>query len=233
MASWWEQFQITQGFGQNGERGTDYGVPFHTPLELPFGGQVVSEGYHGWGGEVDVATFVPGLGKVTESILHLDQILVPQGAEIPAGGVVGLSGGQLSGGLHPNDPKFSSGPHTEIDFWKGAPWASQSFDPASILAGTPDPGIQLLGLIPQARPPGAPGAFPNAPDPAAAAAAQDPFGVQAGLQHLGDQVGSIPTTIGHGIADFIAVAEKDTGEWLKKQAIAFFVAAVVLLVLFA
>jgi hypothetical protein len=46
-------------------------------------------------------------------------------------------------------------------------------------------------------------------------------------------IGSIPTQVGHGLADFFATSEANIAEWLKRQSVAFFVAAVVLLVLFA
>lgn len=46
-------------------------------------------------------------------------------------------------------------------------------------------------------------------------------------------LGAAVTGVGHGLADFFVVAEQDVADWLKRQAVAFFVAAVVLLVLFA
>jgi hypothetical protein len=50
----------------------------------------------------------------------------------------------------------------------------------------------------------------------------DPLGINAAM-----------TNFGHGLADFLVVGEQDIAEWLKRQTVAFFVAAVVLLVLFA
>jgi len=49
----------------------------------------------------------------------------------------------------------------------------------------------------------------------------DPLGLNAAV-----------TGVGHGLADFFTVGEQDIADWLKRQSVAFFVAAVVLLVLF-
>jgi len=53
-----------------------------------------------------------------------------------------------------------------------------------------------------------------------------------GLTNIADSLSAIPTQVGHGLADFFAVSEQNIAEWLKRQSVAFFVAAVVLLVLF-
>jgi murein DD-endopeptidase MepM/ murein hydrolase activator NlpD len=68
---------------------------------------------------------------------------------------------------------------------------------------------------------------------ATGASPSDPFGITAAGNALGSSINAIPTSIGHGLADFFVVAEQDIADWLKRQAVAFFVAAVVLLVLFA
>lgn len=60
----------------------------------------------------------------------------------------------------------------------------------------------------------------------------DPLGIGAGLSSLGTSLNAIPTQIGHGLADFFVVGEHDIAQWLGSQAVAFFVAAIVLLVLF-
>lgn len=117
----WYQYKTSQSYGQNGETGVDVATPFHTPLTALYGGTVIDAGYHPYGGQVEIQTNVPGWGNVVETFIHLDSIapnIVP-GAHVDAGGVLGLTGGEnpgYPGALHPADPKYSSGPHVEIDF---------------------------------------------------------------------------------------------------------------------
>jgi hypothetical protein len=56
--------------------------------------------------------------------------------------------------------------------------------------------------------------------------------VGAGLGSLGGSIAGIPASIGHGLADFFSVAEQDIAAWLANQAVAAFVAVIVLLALF-
>jgi hypothetical protein len=60
----------------------------------------------------------------------------------------------------------------------------------------------------------------------------DPFGIAAAGGAFAGSIAAIPTQIGHGLADFFVVGEHDIAQWLGSQAVAFFVAAIVLLVLF-
>ena len=118
-----------QSYMGSTEHGQDINEPFHTTIFTPLGGVVTDASYHGWGGQVGILTQVPGLGKVVEYIQHLDVINsnVKVGQPIAAGQSVGLSGGQLSGGSHPNLPQYSSGPHIEFGF--DAPWVAGSNQP--------------------------------------------------------------------------------------------------------
>lgn len=111
-----------ESYGGSVEKGVDIGTPFHTPITALYGGKVTDASYHGWGGQVGILANVPGHGSVIEYFQHLDSIdpSISVGANILPGTVLGLSGGQLSGGLHPNNPQYSSGPHTEFGF--NAPW---------------------------------------------------------------------------------------------------------------
>lgn len=113
-----------QSFNGNVERGNDVGMPFHTAITDILGGTVTDASYHPWGGQVGVLTSLPGYGSFIEYFQHLDTIdpAVQTGASLSPGQLIGLSGGQLSGGLHPNDPQFSSGPH--VEFGINAPWIS-------------------------------------------------------------------------------------------------------------
>ena len=107
---------ITQYYGQNGERGIDIGTRFHTRITAVADGIVLGAGYYIGGGVVSI-----GYDK-TRSIYyqHLDTIQVGIGQRVSQGDVIGLSGGQLSGGAHPSSPAVSSGPHTEIGI--NGPW---------------------------------------------------------------------------------------------------------------
>lgn len=129
----WYGFNITQGFGANGEKGVDLGTPYGTPITALYGGTVLWAGRTQWscgssGGEVTILCNVPGYGLLTSYYLHLDSVAVKPGDKVPQGSVIGHSGGQLKGGNWPvvNCPSkgdvFSNGPHTEFGF--NAPWVS-------------------------------------------------------------------------------------------------------------
>lgn len=146
---WWKRYGVTQAFGVHGEQGTDYGLPFHTAVTLPIAGRVSREGCYGYGCEVDVRASLPGVGTVTEYVIHLDTIAagIVQGAELPAGAFLGLSGGETTaqvaagmfkGAQHPAGTQFSTGPHIEEGFVLGGrtPFLSGDtyLNPAPILS---------------------------------------------------------------------------------------------------
>lgn len=131
----WFQQNTSQGYGVNGETGNDIATPFHTPISTLYGGTVLDAGYHPYGGQVEIATNVPGYGNVTETIIHLDTIApnIVAGARVSAGDLLGLSGGEnpgYPGAQHPALPAYSSGPHTEIDFESNG----KNIDPSAIVA---------------------------------------------------------------------------------------------------
>ena len=162
IAAWYSD-PVSQAFGVNGEKGTDLATPFHTPISALFGGTVVDASYQPWGGQVQIQANVPGVGSnATTYYLHLDQLAqgLTKGAQVAAGQILGISGGEnpgYPGGLHPADPAYSSGPHTEFGVWSGTPWAtgSQTVNPAQFL-------------------PGAGGTLPNAAAPPATSGGGDP-----------------------------------------------------------
>lgn len=108
---WWQDL-ITQAFNPPAEPGVDVGTPFHTPITALAAGTVVSETHGGFGQRIDIATG----GGVKEYYQHLDTIAqgIKVGSHVSVGELLGLSGGQLSGGSSPNDPRNSSGPHVEF-----------------------------------------------------------------------------------------------------------------------
>lgn len=136
MAQSWYDFPVTQGHGVNGEDGIDLGTPFHTPITALYAGTCTWAGRTQWscgssGGEVVITCNVPDApqpGIYSSYYLHLDSVSVHQGDKVNAGQLIGLSGGQLSGGQWPvvNCPQkgdiYSTGVHTEFGF--NAPWVS-------------------------------------------------------------------------------------------------------------
>jgi len=205
--NWWD-YLVTQAFNPPVEPGIDIGTPFHTAITAIDPGKVVSETFGGFGARVDVKT----ASGLTEYYQHLDTIdpAVKVGSLVGAGEVLGLSGGQLKGGSRPNSRADSTGPHVEFGLLRG----NQSLDPSGLIrqaatySTNPNSGNWWDGLA------GGLGGV-------AGKASADPLGINAAV-----------TTFGHGIADAAVVGEKNTSAWLGRQAIAFFVAAVVLLVLF-
>lgn len=125
------QYPVTQAHGVNGETGIDLGTPFHTPIGALAGGKVVSASYGPWGGSVFVAV-QNGAGWLYYNYLHLDQIMVQTGQQLAQGQLIGLSGGQLSGGFHPAQYPYSTGAHTEFGVYT-TPYISptSALDPTS------------------------------------------------------------------------------------------------------
>lgn len=133
MAQAWYQYPTTQAYGHNGEDGIDIGTPFHTPITALFGGTVRWAGRTQWacgssGGQVVIVCNIPGKGVFSSYYLHLDSVSVTVNDTVKQGQVIGLSGGQTSGGQWPviNCPSrgiiYSTGPHTEFGF--NAPWVA-------------------------------------------------------------------------------------------------------------
>lgn len=95
----------------------DIQTPFHTQLGAPWDGTVITppggEGnYPAWGGQIFVRM---STGSVYY-MYHLDLLYKTPGTKVKQGEVLGLSGGQTSGGYHPATVG-SNGPHTHFGFW--------------------------------------------------------------------------------------------------------------------
>lgn len=130
--------------GTKSDTGYSQGIDLPLNLDTPIGnimsGTVVGDFYAPWGGQVDVESVVNGVNTVTE-YLHLDQIKVALGQTVQVGTLIGLSGGQLSGGSHPATSQFSTGPHIKFSEFVGATQAQinagqwgQAIDPSQLLA---------------------------------------------------------------------------------------------------
>lgn len=96
----------------------DVQTPFHTQLGAPWAGTVITppggEGnYPAWGGQI----FVRMPTGSVYYMYHLDLLYKIPGTKVQQGEVLGLSGGQTSGGYHPTSSIYSNGPHTHFGFW--------------------------------------------------------------------------------------------------------------------
>lgn len=232
----WYDAPVTQSFGQNGEQGIDLGTQFHTPLTDLLPGVVKRILCDvGWACEIDIAATYQGK-PVTESYLHVDVPEVQVGQQVTFGSEVGLSGGQLAGGAHPDSPQYSSGPHVEFDIFQGGAWQNPT-NPASFIdavrsqgaaAAGGDGSVVTLGTGPGGLPtPGdVAGALGKLPGDLAASVTQ---GIVAGA--VGAFEG-VTTAVGHGIANAGALAIHDVAVWGRRQFVALLVATVFVLVLF-
>ena len=147
MAKPWWQEVVTQAFNPPVEPGVDVGTPFHTPITDLVPGVVKSMGYGPWGGRIDIMQSGTGGGNIVEYYQHLDEIApgLKVGSMVTAGQFLGLSGGQLQGGEHPNAPQYSTGPHVEIGIIdpSGTP-----VNPSAMVAGGPTVGTGSGGPAP-------------------------------------------------------------------------------------
>jgi murein DD-endopeptidase MepM/ murein hydrolase activator NlpD len=97
----------------------DIGEPVDTPITALKSGKVVQADYAVWngepgGGEVFIK---PDDGSTEYYYYHFDQNKVSAGQHVNAGDVVGLSGGQNSGGSHPTSTAWSTGPHVHVGYF--------------------------------------------------------------------------------------------------------------------
>lgn len=121
MAQPWYKNSVTQGFKWSynntaAHSGIDLGMPVGTAVSSPVNGVVVGQaGYHDWGGQVDIKFQAGGTTEVL-SFLHLSQISpsIKPGTAIPAGMIVGWSGG-VNSGAHPTKPQYSKGAHLHME----------------------------------------------------------------------------------------------------------------------
>lgn len=142
MAEAWFQYPIGHGYITQYEgAGTDtphfaddVETPFHTPLTALLSGTVKQADYATWsgqpgGGEVFIQ---PDAGGPEYYYYHLDELDVSPGQHVQAGQMVGLSGGQNSGGMHNVSPMWSSGPHTHVGYftqYTNTPAGSRPYGP--------------------------------------------------------------------------------------------------------
>jgi hypothetical protein len=137
----WYTYPIVGDFGQQLQgftypvQGEDIETPFHTPITTPFAGTITAAYYDAGGGQVILKADDPS--QVRNKIpyfwvAHLDNIFAGLNQHLAAGGTLGISGGQNTGGSHPAAPNYSSGPHTEFGL------AKSNSIPYTLVQITPD-----------------------------------------------------------------------------------------------
>jgi len=101
---------ITEPFGEDGEQGTDFGMPEHQAITTPVGGTIETrdDGNRNWGR----AVYVKMPNGWTFFVGHLFDFAVQDGQVVAPGQVLGTSGG----GSDAPSPGNSTGPHIEIRF---------------------------------------------------------------------------------------------------------------------
>lgn len=135
--------QYTPGVNDSPHYAVDVPTPFHTPITALWSGTVQSQRTGlPWGTEIFIK---PDNGGPVYYLYHLDQLYTTVGEHLNAGQVIGLSGGQNSGGLNPSSPQESSGVHTHIGFFTQFQTFSKPTGDVTIPTG-PDitPYIQAL-----------------------------------------------------------------------------------------
>ncbi len=124
----WLAYGVSHGYypsyvaniGDTPHWANDLATPFHTPVTALWSGTVVEQKTGlPWGTEVFIQPDNKNLPEYY--YYHLDTLSTHAGQHISAGEMIGLSGGQNSGGSNPSTRDMSSGPHTHVGFftqWK-------------------------------------------------------------------------------------------------------------------
>jgi hypothetical protein len=112
----WNNYREVYNWAIYPVNGDDIPVPYNTPITALFPATVQKEYYDASGGTVILKADDPSQLKNVPYYYyaHLDQYTVAAGQHVSAGDIVGYSGGQTSGGLHPASQQYSSGPHIMI-----------------------------------------------------------------------------------------------------------------------
>ena len=128
MAQPWYDYAIPDaGSHAAGDDGDDVDTPDNTPVTLPFGGKVIDAQWYDYGGQV--VADVPGTGY-SEYAIHLNDIYVQPGQTVPAGTIIGTSGGGVgdkvkhAGKVQPAQSQgwyngHSTGYHMEYGLFEG------------------------------------------------------------------------------------------------------------------
>lgn len=128
MSQAWYTYPILQGFKwtpQNpaGHSGVDIGTPYGTPITAPMSGDIISQGFEPWGGQVNERVTDRFGDQEVLSFLHTSR-LSPATGHVPAGAIIGATGAPPPGG------QYGSGAHLHFEesFGSLAPYMS-SYNP--------------------------------------------------------------------------------------------------------
>lgn len=123
MTAWYEypdfnNYREQYSFAAYPVNGDDIAMPYGTPITALFSGTVSKAFYDQSGGTLIIKADNPPaqLEGGYYYYAHLDEFSqnIKSGAKVSAGDIVGISGGQNTGGFHPAAPQYSSGPHIMI-----------------------------------------------------------------------------------------------------------------------
>ncbi len=178
------------GIGDTPHFSVDYGTPIHTPITALFSGTVVKQRTGlPWGTEVFIQ---PDNTRIPQYYYyHLDTLNTSLGQHVNAGDVLGLSGGQNSGGSNPSTPAMSSGPHTHVGFFTSFVSVRNNFGNTETIPFGPDitPALQALAK-------GANVAnIPNTPGITQTQPSGIPVGTQAFFIDTGQKIGLIVVSL--------------------------------------
>jgi len=184
----WLAYGITNGYSTTQIQGNsdsphfanDVGTPFHTPITALFNGTVVEQKQGlPWGTEIFIQPDNPKIPRYY--YYHLDTLTTQAGEHVSAGQMIGLSGGQNSGGSNPSQPQYSSGVHTHVGFftkWTSTPLGTRPYGPDIT------PYVNALSKG-QSIPQGVSNPDTGTPAPGSAQTSTGPnlqsFGIKAGL----------------------------------------------------
>ena len=117
-----------------------------TVMAAEFGQDVAPAGQNwNYGGFIIVRSNIPGIGIADVFYRHMDTVEVKKDQTVMVGQRLGLSGGQLKGGYHPESPQYSTGPHIDVGI-------NPVTLPYSSVGKNQDPTQWLQNLISQGPP---------------------------------------------------------------------------------
>lgn len=131
----WYQYASGRGFrwtptNRHAHSGIDVQVPWGTPVTALLPGQVIFAGCKAWGGQVDLLTNYGSAPHVV-TMLHLHSISARVGQIVPAGAILGYSGGDGRGPC-PTQRQYSEGPHVHLELTVGSSGPYHGGSPYSI-----------------------------------------------------------------------------------------------------